>query len=225
MLSAFLFGESCTVLERKDDWLFVRQDFDRQEGWVPDYYLYPDKTNNTDFVVKNKNARIVLDDGEILLSPGSCVPAELHRIGPSRIHNLELPETAEDEAALQSMHAYAKYHFLNTPYLWGGRSIWGLDCSGMTSVICKIFGIDLPRNAAQQAEHGTEIAYGEHKPDDLVFFKNPAGKITHVGIVMQNGKIIHASGRVRIDELTAEGIIQSESGKLTHLFATIKRFY
>jgi cell wall-associated NlpC family hydrolase len=112
--------------------------------------------------------------------------------------------------------------FLHVPYLWGGRSDCGLDCSGLTQVIFKIKGIKIPRDAAEQALLGNNIEFGKQLPSDLAFFHNAEGKITHVGIVTKTG-FIHASGRVREDDLTADGIICRDNGKQSHSLSFIKR--
>jgi cell wall-associated NlpC family hydrolase len=112
---------------------------------------------------------------------------------------------------------------LNTPYLWGGRTNWGIDCSGFVQTVFKLNGIDLPRDAYQQAEHGETLGFLEEaQPGDLAFFDNEAGRITHVGILLGQGKIIHASGNVRIDPIDHHGIIHQEWGKRTHRLRTIK---
>jgi len=113
--------------------------------------------------------------------------------------------------------------FLNAPYLWGGRSIFGLDCSGLTQVYARLLGFSLPRDAYQQAELGETIAFENQHYGDLAFFTNHLGKITHVGVIINQNQIIHASGMVRQDLLTSEGIVNTNTQKLTHTLAHIKR--
>ena len=114
-------------------------------------------------------------------------------------------------------------NFLNSPYLWGGKSILGIDCSGFTQLVFSLCGIQLPRDAYQQEEIGEPIDLVSIKPSDLVFFINNKNRIHHVGIALGNKQIIHASGQVRIDNLTSEGIIHSTSKELTHQLYSIKR--
>ncbi|MNL48577.1 Gamma-D-glutamyl-L-lysine endopeptidase [compost metagenome] len=114
--------------------------------------------------------------------------------------------------------------FLNAPYLWGGRSILGIDCSGFTQVCYKILGIKLKRDAYQQADQGELVSFiNEGKLGDLAFFDNAEGRITHVGILINSHQIIHASGRVRIDSIDHQGIFNEETQQYSHKLRIIKR--
>jgi cell wall-associated NlpC family hydrolase len=114
-------------------------------------------------------------------------------------------------------------HFLNSPYLWGGKSVFGIDCSGFVQQVLKMFGIKLLRDAYLQAEQGQPVqSLQEAKLGDLAFFQNEKGKVTHVGIMLDEGKIIHASGQVRIDTLNKDGIV-TEAGERTHSLHSVRR--
>ena len=114
--------------------------------------------------------------------------------------------------------------FLGAPYLWGGRTPNGVDCSGLTQMLFMLMGIYLPRDAAQQAEEGDTVELLDlAEPGDLAFFDNVEGRIVHVGIVLPERRIIHASGRVRIDMLDQEGIFNSEEKRYTHKLRLVKR--
>jgi cell wall-associated NlpC family hydrolase len=113
--------------------------------------------------------------------------------------------------------------YLNAPYLWGGRSPLGIDCSGFTQMVYRLQGVDLPRDAYQQAEVGTTLSFVEEsEPGDLAFFDNTEGKITHVGIILEDNHIIHASGKVRIDRIDQQGVFNTEIGNHTHKLRLIK---
>ena len=115
--------------------------------------------------------------------------------------------------------------YLNSPYLWGGNSPYGIDCSGLTQMVYSLYGIQIPRDAYQQGGAGETIhLIEEAKPGDLAFFDNSEGRITHVGIILENNRIIHASGHVRIDKLDHQGIYKQEIGDYTHKLRIIKRF-
>ena len=128
-------------------------------------------------------------------------------------------DTDEDADIMDIMQPY-----INTPYLWGGKSIFGIDCSGFVQMVFKLFNVRLPRDAYQQAEIGEAIDFlAEAKLGDLAFFDNEQGKITHVGILLSPHQIIHASAVVRIDPIDQAGIVSSTTGLRTHQLRTIRR--
>ncbi len=218
MVNQVLFGETMTVLEVTDKWTLVRLDHDQYEGWVDrkqisvvtkETMLLGNIQYVSDLFAKYKNEK-----SEMILPAGSVIGLEAPNYGSETIFSSSLKQIA--------------YMFLESPYLWGGRTFMGIDCSGFTQVVFRLVGIILPRDAYQQAEEGEPVMFVEEsRTGDLAFFENADGKITHVGIIIKEKEdiahIIHASGKVRLDKIDHQGIFNEESGNYTHSLRIIKR--
>lgn len=215
MTSQLLYGETVSILKNDGKFMKVKMDIDGYEGWVDaqqiaevteeilskrafEIFTTPFKTYNT-------------RQGKILLSLGSEVGVE-HRNENNALQLEDISETAEQ--------------FLNVPYLWSGRSFFGVDCSGFVQLLYKVHGINLPRDAYQQAEIGEVLSFiEESKPGDLAFFENEEGVITHVGMMLNDHEIIHAYGKVRIDSLDSTGIYNRELKKHTHKLRFLRSIF
>lgn len=229
MVNQVIFGEHFKVLEIRKKWSKIRLAHDSYEGWIcnkqwieieEDIYKQLDKevatitTDILDIITKNHHQPIVI---------GSILPS--YKSGHALINNemyqfdgLTTPGFIKKDKLVENALMY-----LNTPYLWGGRSPLGIDCSGFTQMVYRLQGVDLPRDAYQQAEVGTTLSFVEEsEPGDLAFFDNAEGTITHVGIILEDNHIIHASGKVRIDRIDQQGIFNSEIGNHTHKLRLIK---
>ena len=115
------------------------------------------------------------------------------------------------------------HKFLNAPYLWGGKTPFGTDCSGFIQMVYKIAGYRLSRDASEQALQGNKVeSLEEALPGDLCFFGTKT-KIVHVGLLLADNKIIHASGKVRMDGITKQGIHLASTNECTHKLQLIRR--
>lgn len=213
IVTEILFGESADILEVNKNWTKIKMHYDGYEGWmdtkqikhVTDEHL----ANRKVTLITENFSSVMTNDGRTLLSMGSEV--EYPAVASSRSHDLR-----------ESIALTAK-EFRNVPYLWGGKSFFAVDCSGFVQLVFKIHNIKLPRDTYQQAEIGEVLSFVEEsQPGDLAFFENSEGKIIHVGIMLENQKIIHASGKVRIDTLDSTGIFNKELNKHTHKLRVIK---
>jgi hypothetical protein len=130
----------------------------------------------------------------------------------------------EPESNLRKSIVSLSFLYLNAPYLWGGKTPFGIDCSGLTQMVFKLHGKNLPRDAKDQAQIGETLSFVEEaEPGDLAFFDNEEGFIIHVGLIIGDSKIIHASGRVRIDKLDHQGIFNAETKSYSHQLRLLKK--
>ncbi len=232
MINQILFGEHFKVLDTRKKWVKIRLAHDSYEGWIcnkqwkeitEDDYKQLDKdvptitTDILDIVTKEYQQPIVI---------GSILP--FFKSGHARVNNdlykfegLSTQGYVKKEKLRENALIY-----LNAPYLWGGRSPLGIDCSGLTQMVYRLQGIDLPRDAYEQAKVGTTLSFVEEsEAGDLAFFDDHEGKINHVGLLLENHYIIHAHGKVRIDRIDQQGIFNVEQGTHTHKLRLIKSVF
>lgn len=232
-VTQLLFGELYQVHEKKETWLRIEITHDKYQGWIH----------------VNQHSELPEQQYKSLGNAPKAVAAELVQtvtnhdksfpvlIGSTLFEfdgmNFKLDkekfvysgQAITDTELLTSEHIKKfALKFLNAPYQWGGRNPFGVDCSGLTQIVFKLSGRNLPRDAYQQAEEGKTINFiHEAREGDLAFFKNEENAIVHVGIILNDNQIIHASGRVRIDMIDHFGIFNRELKKYTHQLRIIKR--
>ena len=232
MVSQLLFGEKFTVIEGYKSWLRIINELDSYEGWLDiklvelladDQLKKLDdfKVANTLFKAKRNNSQ-----NPIRLCPGSTLYGYKNGVFTTGINSytsIESPFSEFHENLSEEITRLTKT-FINSPYLWGGRSPYGIDCSGLVQVVFKILGMNLPRDAGQQVKIGETVDFiNLVQPGDLAFFDNEEEIITHVGIIIDKGKIVHSSGFVKLDTIDHQGIFNVENQKYSHKLRVIKR--
>lgn len=230
IVSQILFGEHFEVLEKSNQWFKVRLHYDNYEGWIDSKQCqiiseknYQDLSNeaiilNADLVEYVTNPKSILLAIPLGASISFLTHNDINKDG-FEFEGLKAVGIKPKSSIVQTAFMY-----LNAPYLWGGKTPFGIDCSGFTQMVYKLCGYKLLRDASQQAKQGDALSFiEESEAGDLAFFDNDEGKIIHVGIIMENNYIIHASGKVRIDRLDHLGIYNAEQNRHTHRLRVIKK--
>ena len=234
MVTQLLFGELCLIDDQYQEWYKIRVQFDNYEGWVEkkQLHLIDEKTFSSILnqpvktFVNAPMAFVRSERGEIPVLLGSSLP--FFEDGTfqidNEIWNYEGGESYQCSQQTPERLSFWALKYIRAPYLWGGRSPFGIDCSGLMQNVFRMCGYSLPRNSAQQAELGQVVNFiAEAAPGDLLFFDNAEGQIIHVGIFVGNSQIIHASGEVRIDKIDHQGIFNETTGTYSHQLRLIKR--
>jgi len=236
MLTQILFGELLQIFKIKGNWAFVKNINDKYEGWIDNKNLQyitektfkKLKTDYKTFILPNLLSTIknINTNQTQLISSGAL----LHKFNKKNLsfsvgtkkYLLENPPIKLTKDIRNNVSIVAK-SFINCPYLWGGKNPFGIDCSGLSQIAFSVAGRNIPRDANKQVELGTALTFvNEAQPGDLAFFDNNEGQIVHVGIIVSDSKIIHASGKVRIDNIDHEGIFNKETQRYSHKLRVIK---
>lgn len=230
MTNQVLFGEQYKIIEARKKFSRIRLSHDNYEGWVcnkqifeveEDYYndlLSSEKQFTLDLldIVKSETFQTIVLGSVLSNLKDSSFLIHGHEYSFDGLSTLP---SSDKKMIVDNAMMY-----LNAPYLWGGRTPFGVDCSGLSQMVYRLNGIDLPRDAHDQAEVGTTLSFVEESESgDLAFFDNDEGRIVHVGIILDSHSIIHASGKVRIDKIDQQGIFNQDSGIHTHKLRLIKK--
>lgn len=223
MINQLIYGDIIEILEEKEKWVKIKSVFDDYIGWIDkkQYFKIDDNIkldlndpiysiNLVEFIENNNNELVTIPIGSDI----SNISLMNHKFDGKTISGKNNRNSIVNTALL----------FLNSPYLWGGKTPFGIDCSGFTQMVYKINGYKLYRDAKDQANQGKTLSFiEESEAGDLAFFNNDEGDIIHVGIILQNNHIIHASGKVRIDRIDHSGIYNNDLNKHTHSLRYIKK--
>lgn len=236
MVTQILFGEHFEIMEEMVGWSRVILAYDGYEGWIDSKMITPlnlralKKLENRPFAVSGDVISLipVNEEQNLMLVAGSTLPVwrpykkefsvnkDTFKSGGEVFYGeLKNPRNVLIKQALK---------YFNAPYLWGGRSPFGIDCSGFVQVIYKMVGVKIPRDASEQVQLGRALSFvDETEPGDLAFFDDEEGNIVHVGIIWKRNKIIHASGKVRIDNVDQFGIFNVDLKRYTHKMRVMKK--
>ena len=215
MVSQLLFGEHFKVLEKRKKWSRIRIAFDKYEGWIDNKQYLDLREEN--YALLESSAEEPKTQALTPISLGAKL---------NFLEHLHLEFEGQRIVGLQPKENLLKiaYLYLNAPYLWGGKTPFGIDCSGFTQMVYRLNGYQLYRDASQQAKQGEALSFiEESEPGDLAFFDNAEGDIIHVGIIMQDNYIIHAHGKVRIDRIDHSGIFNVDTNQYSHNLRVIKK--
>lgn len=235
MVTQLLFGETYQVDESREDWLLITTSADQYQCWISSKQFTRlseatyRKIKSVPAAYTSELVQIVTDNDRQIHFPvtmGSSLPLEVdgQLMIDERSFSIDGPIVHADKKKNAGQIVETAFTLLHAPYLWGGRSPFGIDCSGFVQLVYRLNGYKLPRDAYQQVENGTPLSFVEEaEAGDLAYFDNEEGRIVHVGIILDNQQIIHASGSVRVDRYDHYGIFNKEAGKYSHNMRVIKR--
>lgn len=225
MVTQLLYGEYFKILEERGKWSRIRIAFDSYEGWISNRQLL--KIGEDDYENFLDSSRIYSSDliefvseeaGNLVAIPMGSVLNYVSQKNYDFEGNI-LSGKRDKDSIVETALLY-----LNTPYLWGGKTPFGIDCSGLTQMVYMLNGYFLLRDSFQQATQGVPLSFiEESEPGDLAFFDDSEGVINHVGIMMNDNYIIHVDGKVRIDRIDHSGIFNVDLKKHTHQLRVIKK--
>jgi len=225
MVTQLLYGEHFKILEERGKWSRIRIASDSCEGWVDNrQYLKIEETafyelnDSKPFYSADLIEYLIDENSNLTAIPLGAVLNYAHQLKHS--HDGAVISGIKEKSNLIPM----ALQYLNTPSIWGGKTPFGIDCSGFTQMVYMLNGYSLLRNSAQQATQGEALSFiEESEPGDLAFFDNAEGIITHVGLMMKDNYIIHVHGKVRIDRIDHSGIFNTDLNRHTHQLRVIKK--
>ena len=223
MVTQLLYGEIFTIINFEEKWSEICNTHDNYTGWINNTQIRFIERSTYNSLKKNKAIYSLDINGSVTNKKGIKFSIPLGSVVSSCLL-LNTIFHGKKGILIKSKIIKAAKLFLESPYLWGGRITSGIDCSGFSQLIYRICGLEIDRDARQQALQGKKIDSSKINPGNLAFFGNSIKEITHVGIMLNKNEIIHAFGKIRIDIVNNEGIINLESKKLTHKIVQFREY-
>lgn len=237
MCTQILFGEHYTIIEENTRWCRIKLAYDGYEGWIDRNMV--NEIEESEFWQLEEIPKIVTSDvfnivqpidgySNFLIVAGSSLPhfdveKRTFKLGKV-IYQIQGNNVYSVQRSIRELIIENALKYFNAPYLWGGRSPFGIDCSGFSQILYKMAGLTIPREAVEQAILGDNLSFVEEAlPGDLAFFDNEDGVIVHVGVIWEKNKIIHSSGKVRIDNVDHFGIFNTDTGRYTHQMRLMRK--
>ena len=201
LVNQSLYFDKVQILKQCDSWSLVKL-YDGYQGWVHSFYLsdtsYDEQPNHMVDSLYSKNQFSILSFGTTLPIMDKK-ENKIKSINPTSEIDWYLIDGKSLVNKRKEVVNYAK-QFLGVPYLWGGRSSFGIDCSGLIQLIFHVAGIKFPRDTFEQINFNNleEVNLKTAIAGDLVFFANNS-IVNHVGLYIGNNEVIHSSGQVRCE--------------------------
>lgn len=233
-VTQLVFGECFEIISTDEQWKKIRMLWDNYEGWIDEKTFLPIAAAEVEQIRSSSAFSLEMvgiaqgSSASIPIVMGSSLPFFQgfgFKLGKQKFN---FQGQVSERGGVQDRHGQfierVAMRYLNAPYQWGGRSPFGIDCSGLSQMVYKVLGIQIPRDASQQVHIGSQVHFlSEASTGDLAFFENSEGNIAHVGIMLGQDKIMHAFGKVRIDMIDHQGIYNIDTKKYSHTLRVIKR--
>lgn len=233
MTSQVLFGEKFKIISKREKWSQIELIHDNYSGYIENKAIteIEESNFNETIIFENSNNVLLKNDTEKIIVPmGSIIPTTIKdNVFSIKENKYKIISEIKSENSQKDKKKFIyekSLSLLNTSYLWGGRTEWGLDCSGFSQLIYRLIGIEIPRDADKQSLIGSPICFFEEAElGDLAFFENEEKEIVHVGIIFDKNKIIHCSTYVKIDIIDHNGIFDKKRGGYSHQLSIIKKIF